>query len=115
VEVQNIKSLYEKLAKLGKKYSNEPTVVVGYTQNYAIFVHENMTAHHPVGQAKFLEQPARTMQDELKKIIRDAMKNGADLGKALLMAGLRLQRESQKLCPVETGALRASAFTKRLS
>ena len=24
---------------------------------YAVYVHENLTAHHPVGQAKFLEVP----------------------------------------------------------
>jgi len=28
---------------------------VGATQFYAIFVHENLEARHPVGQAKFLE------------------------------------------------------------
>ena len=27
------------------------------SDSYAIFVHENLEAHHPVGQAKFLEQP----------------------------------------------------------
>ncbi len=27
------------------------------TDAYAIFVHENLEAHHPVGQAKYLEQP----------------------------------------------------------
>lgn len=32
-------------------------VTMGYTASYAIFVHENLTAHHPVGSAKFLERP----------------------------------------------------------
>jgi len=27
------------------------------SDSYAIFVHENLEAHHPVGQAKYLEQP----------------------------------------------------------
>lgn len=27
----------------------------GAAASYAIFVHENLTAHHPVGQSKFLE------------------------------------------------------------
>lgn len=31
-------------------------VVVGYQADYAIFVHENVEAHHPVGEAKFLEK-----------------------------------------------------------
>jgi hypothetical protein len=31
----------------------------------------------------------------------------------LLLGGLFLQRESMKLCPVEFGNLRASAFTRK--
>ena len=86
-------------------------VIVGYTQNYAIYVHENLTAHHPVGQAKYLEQPARQLGPTLGKMVSTAFKNGATLSQALLLAGLRLQRESQQLVPVDTSALKASAFT----
>lgn len=31
----------------------------GTDVGYAVYVHENLEAHHPVGQAKFLEQPVR--------------------------------------------------------
>lgn len=64
-------------------------------------------------QAKFLEQPARELKKEFSRIITTACKNGAKLGQALMMAGLRLQRESQQLVPVDTGNLRASAFTRK--
>ncbi len=66
----------------------------------------------PNGQAKFLEQPARTMNKELGNIIAVALKAKKTMAQALLLAGLRLQRESQKLVPVDTGNLRASAFTR---
>jgi hypothetical protein len=46
-----------------------PEVRVGYTAGYALYVHENLKAHHPVGQAKFLEQPARQKQTEIKDVI----------------------------------------------
>ena len=50
--------LVEKLSGLARAQGDpEPAVVVGYTQSYAIYVHENLTAHHDVGQAKFLQQP----------------------------------------------------------
>lgn len=91
---------------------SDVSVAVGYTQAYAIYVHENMEAVHPVGQPKFLEQPARVLEPELAEMIRTAMERGVSLTQALLMAGLRLQRESQLLCPVDTGALKASAFTE---
>lgn len=88
------------------------TVVVGYTQSYSIFVHENLEAHHPVGQAKFLEQPAREKQALLSGIVLQVLAKGKPLEDALLAAGFRLQLESQLLVPVDTGALKASAFTK---
>lgn len=94
------------------KAENRPYVVVGYTQNYAIWVHENLNARHPVGKAKFLEGPARRLGRELAQMIRTAVAKGQTLAKALLLAGLRLQRESQLECPVEYGALRNSAFTR---
>lgn len=66
----------------------------------------------PQGQAKFLEQPARMFQPELAQIVTTAMAKGKTLAQALMLAGLRLQRESQKLVPVDTGNLRNSAFTR---
>lgn len=90
------------------------SVIVGYTQAYAVYVHEDTEANHPNGgQAKFLEQPARELKKEFGKIIRQAVGKGYTVVQALLLCGLRLQKESQKLVPVDTGALKASAFMKQ--
>jgi hypothetical protein len=88
-------------------------VVVGYTTKYAVYVHENMESHHTVGQAKYLEQPAREMADELGTIVAKAAKRGLPLDTGLLLAGLKLQAASQKLVPVDTGNLKGSAFTRK--
>lgn len=43
-------------------------VVLGFggpSVPYAVYVHENLDAHHKVGQAKFLEQPLFLAQDGL--------------------------------------------------
>ncbi len=49
-----------------------PQVSVGYTVDYAIFVHENLSARHKAGkQAKFLEAPARLNRSKLIKIIEE--------------------------------------------
>jgi hypothetical protein len=86
--------------------------VVGYTANYAVHVHESLEMAHPRGgQAKFLEQPAREKAMELGKLGGQALRKGR-LGMALFLVGLRLQRESQLLVPVDTGHLRGSAFTR---
>lgn len=66
------------------------------------------------GQAKFLEAPARTHAKTLAEIVRTALVRGAKMLHALFLAGLRLQRESMLLCPVDTGNLKASAFTREV-
>lgn len=42
---------------------------IGYDEEYAIFVHENLLAHHPHGQAKFLEQPYRENRAYMQRIV----------------------------------------------
>jgi hypothetical protein len=101
-----------KARQVSSQKDDATSVQVGYTTEYALYVHENLEAHHTVGQAKFLEQPAREMSAELARIVETAIKGGASVPQALLLAGLRLQAVSQKLVPVDTGALKNSAFTK---
>ena len=47
------------LKKLEKKYGTDPKpeIIIGFAQTYAIYVHENLEAHHPIGNAKYLEIP----------------------------------------------------------
>jgi hypothetical protein len=52
--------------------------------SYAIFVHENLEAHHTVGQAKFLEIPLNAALDGMSGRIAAGMK--ADLGGAGALA-----------------------------
>lgn len=85
---------------------------VGYSAPYAIFVHENLTAHHPIGQAKFLEQPARLLGDEISDVIIKSVMDGKLLKEAVKDGAVYLLKESQKLVPVQTGALRASGYVK---
>lgn len=105
------------------------TVLVGYTAQYALHVHENMNPKtlgkgiaRPSGLGyfwgpsffgpKFLEAPARMFAKQIVQIVTDAFAKGMPLVKCLLLGGLRLQRESMLRVPVEYGNLRASAFTR---
>lgn len=112
--LQGIKALQVKLKKLADD-SKKVSVVVGYSgTNYGVHVHENLAMNHPNGgQAKFLEQPAREMGKELGDTAKKVVANGGTLEQGLIIAGLKLQRESQKLVPVDTGALKNSAYTKK--
>lgn len=131
--VERLTALHEKLKKANSKYlpptSSKVSVLVGFTAAYALFVHENVEMkgrgqprRKPSkgnywdppgrGQAKFLEEPARVLSRELVEIAYKVLKQGKTLLQALLIAGLRLQREAQLRVPVDTGALKASAFTR---
>lgn len=87
-------------------------VAVGYATAYALVQHERLDFSHTVGQAKYLEEPARTKQREILGAIVNAYKGNATFSQAMIVGGLRLQRESIPLVPVDTGALRNSSFVK---
>lgn len=57
-----------------KKPDDAKAVEVGYNAAYAIYVHENLEAHHPNGQAKYLETPMRQKQDDIVRIIAEHSK-----------------------------------------
>lgn len=44
------------------------------TDTYAVYVHENLEAHHPTGKAKFLEDPVKAAQPSLLKNIVERLK-----------------------------------------
>jgi len=112
-EIQRLQQVVDALRKKAARIDRENvSVIVGYTANYSVFVHEDLEANHPVGQAKFLEQPAREHAGEIARIARTALSQGKTLSEALLLGGLRLQRESMLLAPVDTSAMKNSAFTR---
>lgn len=55
----------------------KPEVVVSYSTDYAVYVHEDLNAKHKIGQAKYLETPYRVYKDVMVGIVRDAMKGKA--------------------------------------
>lgn len=113
-KITGVREVQRKLRKLSNTSIGEG-VVVGFTQNYAIFVHEDTEASHKVGKSNFLLDPAMRMKGELANIVSSVTKATGSVEKGLLTAGLRLQREAQKETPVDTGALKNSAFTAKES
>jgi len=95
------------------KANKETRCFIGYTQDYAIYVHEipDPPVHHPTGNWKFLEHPKKRMARILQEEIKRVYKQTQDIGLALTTAGLGLQRASQLEVPVDLGALKLSAYT----
>jgi hypothetical protein len=104
-----VKALWAKADKARKDWAAR--LQVGYAAPYALFVHEDMQAVHPVGQAKFLEQPARTMRRQLADLLAARLRTGTvrqalgEVGEALLAASL-------PLVPVKSGRLKESGFSE---
>lgn len=135
-EVKGIDSLLAKLkAKAADPRYKDGNVIVGYTANYALWVHENREIHppgmihageprrsgsgkglywDPQGQARpgFLLDVLRENYQRVAGVFREQAQRGIPLTQALYLAGLFLQALSMQAVPVDTGNLKASAFTK---
>ena len=121
-KVFGVDKVLKGLAKAGKKHREIEfnSVIVAYTAGYALFVHENTevnkAARAKKGQkAKFLEDPTRTLANsgELGSIVTRVVRSGASIMKGLLVAGLRILRESDKEVPVDTGNLKGSGTVRK--
>lgn len=101
----------DKLRKYCQQNKGKPqiVVVVGYSQSYAKEVHERTDVKHKVGQAKYLETAARSNESDVRNTLRQSPRD--KLAENMLKVGLLIQRESQQLVPVDTSALKSSAFT----
>ena len=117
MRLMGLTKLKTDLTSRGRKAvkDTKESVVVGYTMNYAIHVHERTDlAHAPGKQAKYLEDAYKEVMPEIPSIVRQIYKKTNSIVKWLLVAGLRVQRRSQQLVPIKTGALRASAYTGKV-
>ena len=100
--------------RIRKAKKGDGPVYVGYTMNYAVHVHERTELKHKEDkQAKFLETAYREMKPEVGRIVKSVfLLASSSLKRALYVAGLAIRRRAQKITPVDTGALKASAYTK---
>lgn len=113
VEIVNFGRLMGKLRDRHGRYGkDDEKVSVGYSAQYAVWVHEIRTNYHPVGRAGFLLDVLREMETDLRRLVQAMLKRGDTLLAARLAAATALLIESQKNCPVDTGFLRNSAYVK---
>lgn len=104
---EQMSSRIQKATKLSKAVG-----YVGYSAEYANYVHENMEAFHRVGQAKYLTTAINKFLPKMTNMLKEELKDGGDPKAAIQKVLLAIKYESQKLVPVDTGFLRSSAYTK---
>lgn len=108
VEITGVDRLQKRLAALARRHKPVSQAVVKYTAPYAVYVHEDMQAFHPTGQAKFLETAIRTEASHVAQVVRTELAHGKSMEEALLTGGYVVLFASNALVPVDTGFLRAS-------
>lgn len=106
--IEGVDRLLANLQARQAKAAGRPVVRVSYSTSYAVKVHERLDVFHPTGQAKYLEQPTRTMQRQMGQIVANSMRAGSTVLQAEMAAAQELLKASQALVPVDTGRLRAS-------
>lgn len=130
--VAKVDSLIKKLnqQKIEAKKSTAKTYTVGFSADYAAAVHEAVGMvlqgqPRPSGiglywdpqgraQAKFLETAVRRMRytGEVGKAVARTAKNTKSVLRGLRSGAIVIRNEAQRMVPVETGYLKASAFIR---
>lgn len=62
-----------------KDTKREYEVTIGFNESYAAAVHENLNAHHDIGNAKYLEDPLMARVDDIPKNIAKRIKRGTKI------------------------------------
>lgn len=96
-------------------YLVSPQADIGNPKRYGIYVHEDVGMQHdPPTKARFLADPFRKIQSEIPSIVqREMVKKRRSFSDALLAVGKKIKKESEEEVPVDTGALRRSAFVAK--
>lgn len=112
IKIEGTRTFSTKIRELRRKAREVKSsrVTVGYAMPYAVYVHEDLSKYHPVGEAKFLEKAAVAFKDVLGQDIAAAKRAGRSLLNAQLIAGRTLLKASKSLVPIDTTALRESGF-----
>ena len=125
-KMSNLDKVNNKLAAMSTMTQNV-AVKVGFKAPYALAVHElvamklkGLPRGEPwggfywdpqgEGQAKFLEEPARTKRSEIAAAVKNDMEKNGFWSKAIFAGALVLMTEAMRLAPWRTGDLRASGY-----
>lgn len=81
----------------------------GPSAPYAIYVHENLQAHHAAGTgARFLARPLEERSGQIAEWIAALVRGGLSMRQAIRAIGEELMGEMKRTTPVEFGPLRDS-------
>lgn len=113
VKIEGLNSLHNKFQALKVKAGRDKrkaNASVGYAMPYAVYVHENLDAFHPTGQARFLSTAARRYRTQIANTIAVVSKRTKSVEQGVLAGAKLLLSLSQNLVPIDTRALYESGY-----
>lgn len=81
------------------------TAGVVFEAPYAVYVHEDLEAYHPHGEAKFLEKTARRKRAAIQAAIQAKLMRKRSVQEAAVAGAEVLLAETLPLVPIDTGYL----------
>lgn len=112
VRVTGTGEVQKRLNALSLKGQSKAQVTIGFAAPYAVNVHENLTAYHPNGQAKFLETAYRRSARAARDVITQKLKQRRGLLDAMTAGGKVILNDARSIVPVDTGYLRDSGYVR---
>lgn len=104
--------LSQQLRQLSLKGRKTLEVKFGYRAAYAVYVHENPFAFHPVGKWHYLSDPLKRGRAQMGKIAAQELRRKRSLEDAVAAMLEYLREKSQEEVPIDTGFLHDSWFVR---
>lgn len=112
-DLKGKEKLKEQLASRSLQGRKVLNVQFGYRAQYAVFVHEDPWAFHPIGKWRYLADPLRRGRGQMGKIIKTVLRQKKSLELATWAALEWLREASQEEVPIDTGFLHDSWFVRQ--
>lgn len=107
-QLVGVRKVVDKLFHQYMKGRPKPVLEVGYSAPYALARHEAVM----LPNAKFLEEPARRLEKNMVRVIENEARRTRNLERGMWQAGEMLLEDSKGKCPVLTGQLRDSGYSR---
>lgn len=104
--MEGLEQVIKKLDELSKL--QDCSVVIEFTGEKDVTLHEDLQTTHTNGQAKFLEQPFRAMKDQIFTVIVETHKKTNNPRSALIAAANIILSKARELYPAEEKIKRIS-------
>ncbi len=104
--------LSQQLRQLSLKGRKQLEVKFGYAAQYAVYVHENPFAFHPIGKWHYLSDPLKRYRAQMGKVAAKTLRRKRSIEEAVYDMLEYFRPLTQEEVPYDTGFLHDSWFVR---